>query len=101
MTAPQPDRAGELTFDGRTIAFRPGQTIGAALTAAGVTSWRTTRGSGEPRGLFCGIGVCYDCILTVDEHRSRRACVTPALDGQVVRSDDPNEPLPMMGAHDG
>ena len=99
MTAPQPDRAGKLTFDGRVIAFRDGQTIGAALTAAGVTSWRTTRGSGEPRGLFCGIGVCYDCILTVDGRRARRACVTPAADGQVVRSDDPHEPLPRTGAH--
>ena len=101
MTAPDPRRTGELTFDGRPIPFREGQTIGAALTAAGVTSWRTTRGAGEPRGLFCGIGVCYDCILTVDERRARRACVTPARDGQIVRSDDPHEPLPGKGAHGG
>ncbi len=100
MTAPQPDRTGELTFDGRPIVFREGQTIGAALAAAGVTSWRTTRGTGEPRGLFCGIGVCYDCILTVDERRAQRACVTPALDGQIVRSDDPRLALPLTGAHD-
>ncbi|KAF2413520.1 hypothetical protein B1729_09500 [Microbacterium sp. B35-04] len=101
MNAPKPDRTGELTFDGRSIAFREGQTIGAALAAAGVSAWRTTRVTGEPRGLFCGIGVCYDCILTVDGARARRACVTPARDGQVVRSDDPHEALPMAGGHGG
>ncbi|WP_203580050.1 (2Fe-2S)-binding protein [Microbacterium hibisci] len=101
MSAAEPDTAGELTFDGRPIAFRRGQTVGAALTAAGVSSWRITRGTGEQRGLFCGIGVCYDCILTVDGHRARRACVTAARDGQVVRSDDPSEPLPVTGADVG
>jgi len=101
MTAPSPDGTRALTFDGRRVPFREGQTIGAALTAAGVTSWRTTRITGEPRGLFCGIGVCYDCILTVDGRRAQRACVTPALEGQIVRSDDPHEALPLTGAVDG
>lgn len=85
---------GSFDFDGAPVPFSPGQTVGGALTAAGVTSWRSTRGRGEPRGLFCGIGVCYDCLLTVDGLRSQRACVTEACDGQVVRSDDPTAPLP-------
>jgi D-hydroxyproline dehydrogenase subunit gamma len=101
MTAPEPVRAGELTFDGRPVPFREGQTVGAALVGAGISSWRTTRGAGEPRGLFCGIGVCYDCIVTVDGLRSRRACVTPAHDGQIVQSDDPEAPLPLPRRSDG
>ncbi|MFB8387162.1 (2Fe-2S)-binding protein [Microbacterium sp. NPDC055910] len=84
----------ELTFDGVPVPFREGQTVGAALTAAGISSWRSTRGRGEPRGLFCGIGVCFDCLLTVDDRRAQRACVTPACDGQTVLSDDPARPLP-------
>lgn len=84
----------EFTFDGRAVPFREGQTVGAALTAAGISSWRSTRGRGEPRGLFCGIGVCFDCLLTVDDRRAQRACITPACDGQVVQSDDPARPLP-------
>ncbi|MGA4900742.1 2Fe-2S iron-sulfur cluster-binding protein [Streptomyces griseoincarnatus] len=36
------------------------------LWAAGVTSWRTTRDGGRPRGVFCGIGVCFDCLVTVN-----------------------------------
>ena len=87
-----------FSFDGRPVPFLPGQSVGAALTAVGVTSWRTTRGAGEPRGLFCGIGVCYDCLLSVDGVRSQRACVTEAQDGQDIRSDDPHAPLPMPGA---
>lgn len=82
-------------FDGAPVPFRPGQTVGGALAASGVVSWRATRGSGEHRGLFCGIGVCYDCLLSVDGQRSQRACVTPARAGQDVRSDDPDAPLPL------
>ena len=44
---------------------RAGQTVAAALTAAGIRTWRTTR-HGAPRGLFCGMGVCQDCLVTID-----------------------------------
>jgi len=73
-------------FDGRRVAFTPGQTVGAALWADGVRSWRTTRREGRPRGLFCGIGVCFDCLVEVDGRRDERACTTPAGAGIVVRS---------------
>ena len=55
----------EILFDGQPIPCRDGWTIGAALTAAGIRSWRTTRQRHRPRGLFCGIGVCFDCLVTV------------------------------------
>jgi hypothetical protein len=78
--------ASRFDFDGRPVAFTPGQTIGAALWAAGVRSWRVTRREGRPRGLFCGIGVCFDCLVTVDDRPDERACVTPARPGLDVRS---------------
>jgi 2Fe-2S iron-sulfur cluster binding domain len=71
-----------FSFDGREIGFAAGQTIGAALIASGVYSWRTTRRAGRPRGLFCGIGVCFDCLITVEGVPNQRACLvaaTPAL----------------------
>jgi 2Fe-2S iron-sulfur cluster binding domain len=74
----------EITFDGRPVPFVPGQSIGAALVAAGITSWRTTRGGGRPRGLFCGIGVCFDCLITVNGRPSLRACMVEARPGDVV-----------------
>jgi predicted molibdopterin-dependent oxidoreductase YjgC len=75
-----------FTFDGRPVAFRPGQSVGAALTAAGVRSWRSTRVDGRPRGLFCGIGVCFDCLLVVDGRPNERACIVPADAGMRVES---------------
>lgn len=76
-----------LTFDGRPITARPGQSVGAALTEAGIRSWRTTRHEGRPRGLFCGIGVCFDCLLTVDGRPHQRACLVPVEDGMALVSE--------------
>jgi predicted molibdopterin-dependent oxidoreductase YjgC len=73
-------------FDGSPVTFTPGQTVGAALWAQGIRSWRTTRFGGRPRGLFCGIGVCFDCLLEIEGRPDRRACIEPAADGLVVRS---------------
>ncbi len=75
-----------LTLDGTPIEAAPGQSVGAALTAAGIRSWRTTRVAGRPRGLFCGIGACFDCLLTVDGRPHQRACLTPAREGMVLES---------------
>jgi aerobic-type carbon monoxide dehydrogenase small subunit (CoxS/CutS family) len=74
----------DFTFDGRPMTARPGQTVGAALLAAGVRSWRTTRFGGKPRGLFCGIGVCFDCLVTVNGEPNLRACLVPVADGDAV-----------------
>jgi predicted molibdopterin-dependent oxidoreductase YjgC len=73
-------------FDGRPVPFAAGQTVGAALWAAGVRSWRSTRIGRRPRGLFCGIGVCFDCLVVVDGRSDERACTTPARAGLDVRS---------------
>lgn len=78
--------APSLLLDGVPIDAQRGQTVGAALTAAGVRSWRTTRHDGRPRGLFCGIGVCYDCLLTVDGAPNQRACLVPVRDGMVLET---------------
>ena len=76
-----------LTFDGQPITAFVGDSVGAALTRAGVRAWRTTRKDARPRGLFCGIGICYDCLLTIDGSTNQRACVVPATDGMEVSGD--------------
>ena len=63
-----------IRFDGRQIAAHPGQTVAAALAAAGIRAFRTTR-HGAPRGLFCGMGVCHDCLVTIDGRPNQRACM--------------------------
>ena len=77
-----------VTLDGREIEALPGQTVAAALWAAGVTSWRATRGEGRPRGLFCGIGVCFDCLVTVNERPNQRACLLPLRPGDAIRTQE-------------
>ena len=73
-----------FAFDGEPVPAAPGQTVAAALWAAGVRSWRTTREGGAPRGLFCGIGTCFDCLVTVDGAANQRACLVPARPGMTV-----------------
>ena len=73
-----------VTFAGRTLQARDGQSVAAALTAAGVRSWRTTRRGARPRGLFCGIGACFDCLLTIDGRPAQRACLVPVRDGMIL-----------------
>ncbi|WP_082057163.1 (2Fe-2S)-binding protein [Psychromicrobium lacuslunae] len=76
-----------LNFDGREIPFKPGESVAAALYRSGVKSWRITRENGRPRGLFCGIGVCFDCLITVDGERNQRACLVSAQEGLTLSSD--------------
>ncbi|MFF4308924.1 (2Fe-2S)-binding protein [Streptomyces sp. NPDC001507] len=82
----RPGPAFTVTFDGREIVALPGQTVAAALWASGVTSWRTTRGEERPRGVFCGIGVCFDCLVTVNGRPNQRACVVPVHPGDAIRT---------------
>jgi hypothetical protein len=74
----------EFSFDGRPIPYESGQSVGAALLASGIRSWRSTRRTGTPRGLFCGIGVCFDCLVTVDGVANERACLRAATPGLAV-----------------
>ena len=83
-----------LTLDGRAITARPGQSVAAALIEDGVRSWRTTRRGGRPRGLFCGIGVCYDCLISVDGLPDQRACLVSVRDGMTLSTEPSRLPLP-------
>ncbi len=62
-------------FEGREIRGRPGETLAAALTAAGERDLRETN-AGERRGLFCGMGVCQECLVEIDGRGNQRACMT-------------------------
>ncbi len=74
----------EFTFRGRVYTARAGEPIGAALMAAGVLGLRASEVSGEPRGIFCAIGHCMECRVTVDGQPGVRACLTDVRGGEVV-----------------
>ena len=77
--------AGEVTLlvDGSAVRAHRGQTIAAALYASGRRALRTTRINGKPRGLYCGMGVCFDCVVKVNGE-TVRACMTPVEHGMQV-----------------
>jgi hypothetical protein len=77
-----------LQFDGEPIEAIAGQTIAAALIAADRRTFRRTRGAGRPRGLYCGIGACFDCLVVVNGIPSQRACLVEARPGDRVESQE-------------
>ncbi|MCO6449606.1 MAG: (2Fe-2S)-binding protein [Caldilineales bacterium] len=89
----KPDRSEQrqsqrvrITVDGREVVVREGMSVAAVLLAEGRRVFRRTQKHGEPRGPFCGMGVCYECLVTVDELANERACVTPVREGMRVET---------------
>lgn len=85
---PSASPSTEFTFDGASMAAREGQSIAGALMESGIVSWRVTRFDGRPRGVFCGIGACFDCLVTVNDEPNVRACLTPVCEGDRVQRQD-------------
>src|SRR5215831_1751235 len=75
-----------LKVDGREIRAREGDTVAAALLAAGVDHFRTTPVSGKPRAPYCLMGVCFDCLVTIDGVGNCQACLIPARDGMRIET---------------
>ena len=75
-----------FTFNGDEFRGLPGQSIAAALIAADERELRTTRFGNEPRSIFCGIGICYDCVVVVDGVANQRSCLIEAKQGMKVES---------------
>lgn len=79
-------RRGEaftIAFDGRPIPAWPGESVAAALLAAGERCLRVAE-DGGPRGVVCGIGVCWECRCVIDGRPNQRACMTEARPGMNV-----------------
>lgn len=89
-----------ITVDGRPLAVPEGRSIAAALMLEQQRmGWRASRATGRPRGVFCGIGVCFDCTAVIDGAHGLRTCLVEATDGMAVEtsaqppsSTDPSAP---------
>lgn len=75
-----------IYFDGQPIEALEGEPVASALMNAGVRSFRTTAKRHEPRGIFCAIGRCTDCMMIVDGVPNTRTCVTRVRDGMQVQT---------------
>jgi D-hydroxyproline dehydrogenase subunit alpha len=74
-----------MRIDGREVVVAPGTTVAAALWNAGTWRFRTSI-RGEPRGPVCGMGICFECRVTIDGVPHRRACLVPCAPGMVVET---------------
>jgi|GEM_PF-113076 hypothetical protein len=79
-------RAIEIVVDGEALPAYAGESVAAALVAAGQRAFRRTAVRDEPRGLYCGIGLCFDCLMTIDGRPNVRACRTAVRAGMRVTS---------------
>ncbi|SEA81512.1 2Fe-2S iron-sulfur cluster binding domain-containing protein [Eubacterium aggregans] len=85
---PEARRRVTFSFNGKAMEGYEGEPIAMALKAAGVVIHRYTAKRHEPRGIFCAIGRCTDCVMVVDGVPNIRTCVTPLAEGMDVRTQD-------------
>lgn len=78
-------RTVTLQVEGRTIAAREGDTLAMALLNAGVSPFRQTPVSGQPRAPLCLTGVCFDCLVEVDGQQNVQSCMAEVKEGMQVQ----------------
>jgi sarcosine oxidase subunit alpha len=75
-----------FTFDGVTYKGFEGDTIASALLANGIRQLRVHEETGAPRAIYCNIGHCFECRVTVNQAQGVRACMTPIEKNMIVES---------------
>ncbi len=75
-----------VMVDGQAVDAYPGETVATVLLALGRQTFRHTDRLHSPRGLFCGMGVCFDCLVTIDGQANVRPCMTRVEAGMVVET---------------
>ena len=73
-----------VSIDGRSYEVRGGDTVAAALLAAGLDRCRTTPISGASRAPYCMMGVCFDCLVIVDGVGNRQGCLVRVREGMQI-----------------
>ncbi|MCC6306019.1 MAG: (2Fe-2S)-binding protein [Rhodobacteraceae bacterium] len=76
----------EIRVDGRPVAARAGDSVAGALLAAGVRRFRRSPVTGAPRAPYCMMGICFECLVTIDGQPGRQACMIAVAPGMDVRT---------------
>jgi predicted molibdopterin-dependent oxidoreductase YjgC len=74
-----------LSVDGSRVTVPPGATVAAAVALAGRACRRSV--GGDPRGPLCGMGICFECRVTIDGREHRRSCQVLCQTGMAVSTD--------------
>ena len=77
-------REVSITVDGRSVVAREGDSVAAALLGSGSLACRTTPVTGAPRAPYCMMGVCFDCLVSVDGVANRQGCLVPVREGMRI-----------------
>lgn len=75
-----------VKVNGREVSVPPGAMVSAAVSAAGISLYRRSV-TGEPRGPLCGMGICFECRVTINGREHCRSCQIPCAEGMEVRTD--------------
>lgn len=75
-----------FTYDGKTYQGYETESVAAALLANDVRTLRHHEDDNEPRGIYCNIGHCFECRVTINEKSDVRACLTPLEEGMNITS---------------
>jgi predicted molibdopterin-dependent oxidoreductase YjgC len=78
-----------IRVNGRGVVAVPGETVLAALTAAGFKVLKKSNVRGEARGPFCGMGVCYECLVTIDGVPKQRSCMVEVAENMEITVHEP------------
>ena len=79
-----PEGGPRLSFEGCEIAFHPGDSLAAALLAAGIGALRQSPVDASPRAPYCMMGVCFECLVEIDGQGSVQSCLTPVAGGMRI-----------------
>lgn len=79
-----------IQVNGCPVSVYQGESVHAALMASGYLALRQSRIQGEPRGVFCGMGVCYECLVTIDGKPNQRACMRQVEENMEIHIHDTN-----------
>ncbi|HSV78720.1 MAG TPA: (2Fe-2S)-binding protein [Ramlibacter sp.] len=78
----------QIRFNERSLTVPAGITVAAALLQSGVQRFRASPVSGAPRGPYCMMGVCFECLVEIDGEPSRQSCLVTVREGMEVRSQE-------------
>lgn len=77
-------QAFTISLNGEILTAYPGETLATVLLANGKRVFRHSQTKGDPRGLYCGMGICFECLVTVNGRANVRACQTLAQPDDIV-----------------
>ena len=81
-------KAIEVFINGEKIIAYEGELVSTVLQAEGISVFNHKHKTGKPSGIYCAMGVCYECLVSVDNVPNIRACQTLIRDRMVIQTDD-------------